>query len=79
MRAGVLLCLGTDGLTSNQDLDVRQEARYLHEHNTIPWRVLIRMLTCNGMHALGRPGHGIDVGAKARFSVLPLDWLEKEI
>ncbi len=71
MRAGVLLCLGTDGLTSNQDLDVRQEARYPHEHNTIPWRVLIRMLTCNCIHALGRQCHGICVVSKGLFCVLP--------
>ena len=31
MESGALLCLGTDGLTSNRDLDVRKEAVWLRE------------------------------------------------
>ncbi len=72
------LCLGTDGLSSNDDLDVWQEARFLHEHHAIPWRALIRMLTVNGVKALHL--HHDDmyagtlcVGARAQWAVFPFD------
>ena len=73
MEAGVLLCLGTDGLTSNSDLNVLEEARWLREHLDVPARALIRLLTVNGAAALGyAAGAGtLAPGAPARFTILP--------
>lgn len=52
---GALLCLGTDGLTSNSDLDVRREAVFLAREQDAPAPALLRMLTVNGAAALGLP------------------------
>ncbi len=73
MQSGVLLCLGTDGLSSNSDLDVRNEALWLREYLDIPVRALVRMLTVNGAAALGfPPGAGtLAPGQPAAFAVLP--------
>ena len=73
-EAGVLLCLGTDGLTSNTDLDVRQEAVALQEQGLSP-EALVRMLTVNGAAALGRGDLGtLEPGRPARWAVLPNTW-----
>lgn len=73
LESGTLLCLGTDGLTSNSDLDVRQEAVYLREHLDLPPEALVRMLTINGAAALGLPAPAATLapGAPARFCLLP--------
>lgn len=73
LESGVPLCLGTDGLSSNSDLDVRNEALWLREHLDLPARPLIRMLTVNGAAALGFPaGAGtLAPGQPAAFAVLP--------
>ena len=52
-HAGVLLCLGTDGLSSCTDLDVRKEAVALRQRWGLPAEALIRMLTVNAVAALG--------------------------
>ena len=73
MSENVLLCLGTDGLSSNTDLDVCQEALYLREHADIPLEALVRMLTVNAARALGlgkQVGRLIP-GSPAVFSILP--------
>ena len=73
LESGVHLCLGTDGLTSNTDLDVRNEALWLREHLDLPVRALVRLLTVNGAAALGfPPGAGtLAPGEPAVFAVLP--------
>ena len=73
LQSGVLLCLGTDGLTSNRDLDVRNEALWLREHLDLPPRALVRLLTVNGAAALGFPaGSGtLAPGQPAAFAVMP--------
>ena len=74
MESGGLLCLGTDGLTSNTDLDVRQEAVYLRESLDVPPEALVRLLTVNGAAALGLGGSGagrLTPGAPANFCLLP--------
>lgn len=71
LEAGVLLCLGTDGLSSNTDLDVRREAVALRELG-LPGRALVRMLTINGAAALGRDDLGtLEPGKLCRWAVLP--------
>lgn len=73
LESGTLLCLGTDGLTSNKDLDVRNEAILLRERLDLPPRALLRLLTVNGAAALGFPrGTGtLAPGAPAVFAVIP--------
>lgn len=71
IAAGVLLCIGTDGLTSCQDLDLTAEMKYLRERMDIPPAAIWRMATANGFMALGgsREQASLRVGAPARFGV----------
>ncbi|MDR2573024.1 MAG: amidohydrolase family protein [Desulfovibrio sp.] len=72
VESGLLLCLGTDGLTSNDDLDVRGEAVYLRETLDIPPEALLRLLTVNGAAALGLEHAGrLEPGRAAAFCILP--------
>ena len=73
LESGVPLCLGTDGLTSNTDLDVRNEALWLRERLDLPARALVRLLTVNGAAALGLPpGAGtLARGQDAAFAIMP--------
>lgn len=72
LESGALCCLGTDGLTSNTDLDVRQEAVFLRESCDAPPEALLRLLTVNAAQALRLPGTGrLEPGQPGGFSVLP--------
>ncbi|MDR3319511.1 MAG: amidohydrolase family protein [Desulfovibrio sp.] len=72
MENNVLLCLGTDGLASNSDLDVRGEAKFLREMLDVPPEALIRLLTVNGAAALGLENAGrLTPGSAAEFCILP--------
>ena len=73
--AGLLLCLGTDGLSSNLDLDVWKEAIYLHQQDVLPSAALLRLVTRNGAAALLRHDVGaLAPGKRARWAVLPSEW-----
>ncbi len=72
LARGVRVALGTDGLSSNPDLDVLAEARFLHQlYPDISGAVLLRMLTLSGAEALGwheetgslAPGKSADIVA----------------
>ena len=68
----ILLCLGTDGLTSNSDLDVCNEALFLHERFNLPPELLIRLLTVNAAAALGLKNAGqLKVGSPASVCAIP--------
>jgi cytosine/adenosine deaminase-related metal-dependent hydrolase len=55
LRRDVRVCLGTDSLASNPDLDIFAEARFVHEqHPDLPGDQLLRMITLSGAEALGR-------------------------
>lgn len=69
MASSVLLCLGTDGLTSNTDLNVQREAVALLGQGIEP-AALLRMLTVNGAAALRQPVMPLVAGAAARYAVL---------
>lgn len=72
LASDLLCCLGTDGLSSNTDLDVRQEAVFLREKLDVAPQALIRCLTVNGAAALGLTGYGsLTPGSRAVTSVLP--------
>lgn len=73
IESGLLCCLGTDGLTSNTDLDVRNEAVFLAREQGLPTQALVRMLTVNGAAALGRPAWqaSLVAGAPGILSILP--------
>ena len=74
-RAGVPVALGTDSLASNQDLDLRQEARLLLEGRPelSPIEVL-GMATEGGARALGLVGEVgcLESGARADALLLPM-------
>ncbi len=82
MQSGVNLCLGTDGLTSNIDVDVWNEALFLRNFLDVPFTALLRMLTVNGAHALGvgsqqrkTQAYGcLSKGSPARWHFLPFGW-----
>lgn len=71
-RANVPLCFGTDGLTSNTDLDVWQEAVYLLQQGALPAQALLRLATCNGAAALHRDDVGaLRPGMRGAWAILP--------
>ncbi len=73
--AGVCLCLGTDSLASNADLNLWNEARALRGRHDLPDQALIRMMTVNAAHALCRPETGaLTPGRRAAWAVLPEDF-----
>lgn len=75
--AGVNICLGTDGLTSNADLDLWNELRFFREGllNSLDLAQALALVTCNPACALGIAEEygSIAPGRWAVFSVLPED------
>jgi len=69
------VALGTDSLASNPDLNVLNEARFLHTiHSDIPGDQLLRMITRNGAEALGCVAEtgSLEVGKSADLAIVPL-------
>ena len=64
-EAGVLLCLGTDSLASNHDLDMRREMRAARQAWGFSDEAVLRMATVNAAHALGLDHLGALVPGKA--------------
>lgn len=73
LEAGVAPCLGSDGLTSVQTLDIRDDAFFLRDTQDIPIFALWRMATINGATALKLANYGLARGRAAKFSVWPLE------
>lgn len=75
MEKGARLCLGTDGLTSNSDLNVLNEALFLRDAHGLPFSALLRMLTINGADALHIPdGARLKPGNIGRFALVPAEF-----
>lgn len=72
---GVRVCLGTDSLASNPDLDILAEARFVHErYPDFPGETLLRMVTLAGAEALGWADEtgSLETGKSADLVVVPL-------
>ena len=75
LARGVRVCLGTDSLASNPDLDILAEARFVHElYPDFPGDVLLKMVTLSGTEALGWADEtgSLEPGKSADFVVVPL-------
>lgn len=53
LARGIRVALGTDGLSSNPDLDLLAEARYVRRHSELSGEAIVRMATLSGAEALG--------------------------
>ncbi len=75
--AGVALSLGTDGLSSNQDLNLWHEASYLASHwqGNLSLTELVSMITINPAQALGLEhiAGSLQPGKLGQFSLVPDD------
>lgn len=75
LARGVRVCLGTDSLASNPDLDILAEARFVHElYPDFPGDTLLKMVTLAGAEALGWADEAgsLEPGKSADFVVVPL-------
>lgn len=75
LARGVRVCLGTDGLSSNPDLDLLAEARFVHErHPDFPGDALLKMATLAGAEALGWANEtgSLEAGKSADMVAVPL-------
>jgi cytosine/adenosine deaminase-related metal-dependent hydrolase len=75
LARGVRVCLGTDSLASNPDLDIFAEARFVRErYPDFPPEQLLRMVTLSGAEALGWADEAgsLEAGKSADFVAMPL-------
>ena len=73
-EAGIALCLGTDGLSSNHDLDMGRELAALRDEHGFSPRAALRIATVNGAAVLGLPLLGtLEPGKAACFSLWDID------
>ena len=75
LQRGVRVCLGTDSLASNPDLDILAEARFVHaKYPDFPGDSLLKMITLFGAEALGwaNESGSLEPGKSADFVSVPL-------
>jgi cytosine/adenosine deaminase-related metal-dependent hydrolase len=75
LARGVRVCLGTDSLASNPDLDILAEARFVHaKYPDFPGDQLLRMVTLAGADALGWADEcgSLEAGKSADVVAVPL-------
>jgi cytosine/adenosine deaminase-related metal-dependent hydrolase len=72
---GILFCLGTDGLSSNTDVDMRKETAAARAAYGLSARAALRMASVNGAAALGLNSSlgTLEAGKAAVFAVLDPD------
>ena len=82
LNQGIIVALGTDGASSNNNLDMLEEARlaaFIHKNQTgdptvIPASTALEMATVNGAKALGLQDLGeIEIGQKADIVLYDMD------
>ena len=69
------VCLGTDSLASNPDLDILAEARFVrHRYPDFPGDQLLKMVTLAGAEALGWADEcgSLEAGKSADLLAVPL-------
>jgi cytosine/adenosine deaminase-related metal-dependent hydrolase len=75
LERGVRVCLGTDSLASNPDLDILAEARFVHRlYPDFAPATLLRMITLSGAEALGwsNEAGSLESGKSADLVAVPL-------
>lgn len=75
LARGVRVCLGTDSLASNPDLDILAEARFVRrQHPDFPGPAILRMITIAGAESLGWADQtgSLEPGKSADFVTVPL-------
>ena len=75
LARGVRVCLGTDSLASNPDLDILAEARFVRSrYPDFPGEQLLRMVTLSGAEAIGWSDETgtLEPGKSADFVAVPL-------
>ncbi len=75
LARGVRVCLGTDSLASNPDLDIFAEAQFLRDrYPDFSAEQLLRMVTLSGAEALGwaNEAGSLEPGKSADFVAMPL-------
>lgn len=75
LNRGVRVCLGTDSLASNPDLDILAEARFVRQrYPDFPDDALLRMVTLAGAEALGWADEvgSLEPGKSADLVAVPL-------
>jgi cytosine/adenosine deaminase-related metal-dependent hydrolase len=73
LERGVNVCLGTDGRSSNPDLDLWEEVKILHGIDPgFPVSTLLRMATANGAIGLGlnELRAGLAIGAPVKLTLI---------
>lgn len=78
-QANIPLCLGTDSIASNHDLNLWNEALYLKQHwqGRLELEDILKMMAPNPARILGEDRLGtIEPGKAARFAKVPQDVLE---
>lgn len=79
LKAGISVCVGTDSLASNTDLDLWKELEFLSEKfPEVPGEELLKMATLNGARALCFLNCGkISVGSKPKLIAVDVEKLPK--
>jgi cytosine/adenosine deaminase-related metal-dependent hydrolase len=75
IERGVRVALGTDGLSSNPDLSMLNEVRFLHaDRPDLPGDLILKMATLWGAEALGWAEEcgSLEPGKSADFVAIPL-------
>lgn len=79
LARGIRVCLGTDSLASNPDLDILAEARFVHtKYPDFSGEQLLKMLTLSGAKALGWADEcgSLEPGKSADLVAVPLPDVE---
>ena len=71
LTLGVPVCVGTDSLAGNADLDMNNEIYYIYRNNQVEPKTLMRMASLNGAAALGQSKNygALKAGLKSHFNV----------